>query len=200
MPERKDPHVNRIRAPWTAPLPSPLLVPAALLLALCLDGVADAYQRRGRRPSRAQIKAAQENAAFMQLEMVRYQSEMAQAMQEIQKSFDANGDGLVKGPEKAKLDKHMREIQTGKAPNPFAMILPVGQGPRPKSPIEELKKKASDYQAGIVAKQQEIFNSFDADGSGDLEGPEKSKFNAYMRDVQSGRVPNPFAAAAATTK
>lgn len=182
-------------------MPSRVVVLTALLLALCLDDVSEAYQRRGRGPTRTQVRAAQEQAAYMQLEMARYQAETAQKLQEIYASFDTDGDGLLKGPEKTKYDRHMKEIQTGKAPNPFASIQPVGQGPKPKSAIEELRKKAADYQSGIVAKQQEIFNSFDKDGSGELEGPEKSRFDAYMRDVQTGKAPNPFAAAGgASTK
>lgn len=165
-----------------------------LLLGVLLSGVSAAAPSRSSRA--AQIKARQEQAAYMQLEMVRYQSDMARINQEIYQSFDEDGDGTLKGPEKAKYDKHMRAIQSGKEPNPFAAILPVGQGPRPKSPMEELKKRAQEYQSDVVAKQQEIYSSFDANGNGNLEGPEKAKFDKYMRDVQSGKAPNPFAALA----
>lgn len=167
---------------------------AAVLAAACC--VAEAAPRR-RRPSAAQVKAAQDQVAYMQLEMVRYQAEMAQKHEEIYRSFDQDGDGLLKGGEKSRYDKFVHEIQTGKAPNPFASILPVGKGPRPKSPTDELKKRASQYNSDVVAKQQEIFNSFDEDGNGHLEGPEKSRFDKYMNDVQSGKAPNPFTALAA---
>ena len=72
---------------------------------------------------------------------------MAAKTQEIQKSFDDNGNGHLEGAEKARFDKHMRAIQNGKEPNPFATIAPVGQGKRPKDPLSELKLKAATMQA-----------------------------------------------------
>lgn len=168
-----------------------------LALVLMQGRAAEAFQRGCRGPSAAQIKAVQEQMAYMQLETVRYQAEIAQKNQEIYKSFDENGDGTLRGVEKSRYDKHMHEIQTGKAPNPFAGIPPVGKGPRPKSAIDELKKQASHYNAAVLAKQQELFASFDENGNGHLEGAEKSKFDKLMNDIQSGKAPNPFAALAA---
>lgn len=167
-----------------------------IALSLALAPVGAAAQRR-RGPSPAQIKAMQEQAAYMQLEMVRYQAEIAEKNVEIYKSFDQDGDGQLRGGEKSRYDKHVHEIQTGKAPNPFAAIQPVGKGPRPKSPLAELKKRAAEYQSDVVSKQLEIFNSFDENGNGHLEGPEKTKFDKLMNDIRSGRAPNPFAALAA---
>ena len=162
-------------------------VSAALLL--CHDAEA----ARPRRPSAAQIKKMQEQVAFMQLEMARYQSEMAAKQQELQKSFDENGNGQLEGVEKARFAKHMHAIQTGKEPNPFAMIAPVGKGPRPKDPLNELKEQALRYKAGILQKQQEIYRSFDENGNGHLDGPEKSRFDKHMHAIQTGAKPNPFA-------
>ena len=164
------------------------------ILAHC--GISEAYPRR-RGPSPAQIKAMQEQAAYMQLEMVRYQAEIAQKNEEIYKSFDQDSDGALRGGEKSRYDKHMHEIQTGKAPSPYATIQPVGKGPRPASAVTELKKRAAEYQSDVLAKQQELFASFDENGNGHLEGPEKSKFDKLMNDIQSGKAPNPFAVLAA---
>ena len=150
-----------------------------------------------RGPSAAQIKAMQEQMAYMQLETIRYQAEVAKKNQEIYTSFDEDGDGTLRGGEKSRYDKHMHEIQTGKAPNPCASIPPVGKGPRPKSPMDELKKQSAHYNAAVLAKQQELFASFDENGNGHLEGPEKSKFDKLMNDIQSGKAPNPFAVLAA---
>jgi len=44
--------------------------------------------------------------------------------------FATNGDGRLTGAEKSKYDKHLYEIRIGKAPNPYADIKPLGQGPR----------------------------------------------------------------------
>jgi hypothetical protein len=166
----------------------------AAVLAAC--SVADARPRR-RGPSPDQIKAMQSQMSYMQLKMIRYQAEIAQKNQEIYKSFDQDGDGMLQGGEKARYDRHLHAIQTGKAPNPFATIQPVGKGPRPKSPVDELKRRAAEYKSDVVAKQQELFSSFDENGNGHLEGPEKSKFDKLMNDIQSGKAPNPFAVLAA---
>lgn len=166
------------------------------LVALSVCSVAEARGRR-RGPSPAQIKKMKEQVAYMQLEMVRYQSEMAAKQQEIYRSFDENADGKLTAGEKARYDKHMHAIQKGTEPNPFAAIAPVGKGPRPKSPIDELQKKASQYRSDMFAKQQEIFRSFDDNSNGHLEGAEKARFDKHMHDIQTGAVPNPFAAAGA---
>lgn len=97
---------------------NPIATAVCLLLGVTLCNPSEAA--RPRRPSAAQIKRMQEQMAFMQLEMVRYQSEMAAKQQEIYKSFDDNGDGHLTGAEKARFDKHMHAIQTGAVPNPFA--------------------------------------------------------------------------------
>lgn len=178
-------------------LPSRMIIRVACVAAiLAACSVADARPRR-RGPSPAQIKAKQEQMAYMQLEMVRYQGEIAQKNQEIYKSFDQDGDGVLRGGEKSRYDKHMHEIETGKAPSPFAAIQPVGKGPRPKSPVDELKRRSAEFKSDVVAKQQELFRAYDENGNGHLEGPEKSKFDKLMNDIQSGKAPNPFAVLAA---
>lgn len=166
----------------------------AAVLVAC--SVADARPRH-RGPTPAQIKAMKEQMAYMQLEMVRYQAEIVQKNQEIYRSFDQDGDGVLKGGEKSRYDRHMNEIRTGKEPSPFATIQPVGKGPRPASPMAELSRRAAEYKTDVVAKQQEIFNSYDENGNGHLEGAEKSKFDKFMNDIQSGKAPNPFAVLAA---
>jgi Ca2+-binding EF-hand superfamily protein len=135
----------------------------------------------------------------MQLEMLRYQSEMAAKLQEISKSFDENGDGRLTGGEQGRYEKHMREIRTGKVVNPFAAITPLGMGKRPKSPIAELERQAASHNAAVLAKQREIYNSFDENGDGNLTGAEKARFDKHMHAIQTGAVPNPFAAAGSGT-
>lgn len=85
---------------------------------------------RPRRPSAAQIKKMQEQAKYMQQEMIRYQTEVAAKEREFYLSFDQNGNGHLEGGEKARYDKHMHAVQTGKEPNPLATIAPVGKGPK----------------------------------------------------------------------
>jgi len=167
-----------------------------MLIAVFSSAAAEAA--RPRRLSAAQIKKNQEQVAFMQLEMMRYQSEMTAKQQEVYRSFDENGNGHLEGGEKARFDKRMHAIQTGAEPNPFAFIVPVGKGPRPKSPLDELKQKALRYKAEAIAKQQEIYRSFDENGNGHLEGGEKARFDKHMYAIQTGAEPNPFAALGST--
>lgn len=174
----------------TTPLQIRAVAAAACILAVVLGGVADA---RARKPSGKRNKQKQDQMAYMQLEMARYQSDVAAIQQEIFTSFDADGDGKLTGREKSGFDRRMNDIQRGKVQNPFALIIPPGQGPRPKSPVLELEKRAAEYRTGMLAKQQEVLASFDENGDGELEGPERSKFDRYMRDIQAGKVPNPFA-------
>lgn len=177
----------------------PWMTLCCLLVALVQDGVAEAASR-GRGPSPAQIKAMQENMAYQQLEVVRVQAEIAEKQGEIYKSFDQDGDGKLTGGEKARYDKHMHDIQTGKVPSPFAMIQPLGKGPKPKSAVDELKKRGAQFQADFQAKQVEIFNKYDENGNGHLEAAEKAKYDKYVNDVQTGKAPNPFTALAAPSQ
>jgi hypothetical protein len=85
---------------------------------------------RPRRPSAAQIKQMQEQAKYMQQEVIRYQTEVAAKEREFYLSFDQNGNGHLEGGEKARYDKHLHAVQTGKEPNPLATVAPVGKGPK----------------------------------------------------------------------
>ena len=91
---------------------------------------AEAFQRGRRGPSAAQIKKMKEEMEYRQREMMRVQAEWAAKEKELFDQFDENKDGRLVGPEKSKYDKHREQIRTGKVPNPFASILPAGQGPR----------------------------------------------------------------------
>lgn len=170
--------------------------PCCLVMALAQGVVAEGAQRR-RGPSPAQIKAMQETMAYQQLEAVRVQAEIAQKQDEIYKSFDQDGDGKLTGGEKARYEKHMHDIENGKVPSPFATIQPVGKGPKPKSAVDELKKRGAQFQADFQAKQVEIFNKYDENGNGHLEAAEKAKYDKYVNDVQTGKAPNPFTSLAA---
>ena len=59
--------------------------------------------------------------------------------------------------------------------------------------MDELRKRGIQYQTDFEAKQREIFTRYDENGNGHLEGAEKAKYDKYVRDVESGRAPNPFA-------
>jgi hypothetical protein len=78
------------------------------------------------------MKKMQQQMEYVQQEMMRYRSEMAAKEKEIYLSYDENGNGKLEGAEKAKYNKSANEVKNGKVPNPFAAILPPGQGPKPK--------------------------------------------------------------------
>lgn len=99
-------------------------------LLITLAPTAEAFQRGRRGPSAAQVKKMKEEMAYRQREMQRVQTEWAAKEKELFDQFDENKDGRLLGPEKSKYNKHREQIRTGKAPNPFATILPPGQGPR----------------------------------------------------------------------
>jgi len=104
----------------------------ATLLAgmICVScGPAEAARPR-RGPSPAQIKKMKEEMEYRQKEVLRVQQEVAAKEREVYLSFDENGNGRLEGAEKAKYDKQLHAIRTGKAPNPLATILPPGRGPR----------------------------------------------------------------------
>jgi|694.fasta_scaffold42908_6 hypothetical protein len=87
-----------------------------------------ARPRRG--PSPEQIKKLKEEMEYRQKEVLRVQQEVAAKERELYLSFDENGNGKLEGAEKAKYDKQLHAIKTGKAPNPLSTITPPGQGPR----------------------------------------------------------------------
>lgn len=115
-----------------------LRLPAVLagVCLICLAAVPEAQAQRGR-SSRSKKQAMMKQMQAYQQDVMRYQQETAAKQAEIVKQFDANGDGQLRGPEKSKFDKHMYDIQAGRQPNPFADILPPGQGPA----MQELNKK-----------------------------------------------------------
>lgn len=77
---------------------------------------------------RAAMQKQKQQMQAYQKDVERYQKEMADKQAEIVKQYDENGDGRLTGPEKSKYDKYMFEVQKGRQPNPFAGILPAGQG------------------------------------------------------------------------
>jgi hypothetical protein len=110
--------------------------PIAKSLAIILAGMVflartpaeAARPRRG--PSPEQIKKMKEEMAYRQKEVLRVQQEVAAKERELYLSFDENGNGELEGAEKAKYNKQLHAIKTGKAPNPLSAITPPGQGPR----------------------------------------------------------------------
>ena len=60
---------------------------------------------------------------------------------------------------------------------------------------EQMKAYQEDvlrYQREMAAKNEEIMKRFDENGDGKLLGPEKSKYDKYVHDVQRGKEQNPF--------
>jgi hypothetical protein len=94
---------------------------------------ADAHARP-RRPSAAQIKKMQEQAQYMQQEMMRYQWEVAAKEREVYLSFDENGNGRLEGGEQSRFKSYMHAVKQGKKPNPLDTIAPVGKGPKDWTP------------------------------------------------------------------
>jgi hypothetical protein len=103
---------------------------SAVLAGAFLGSCLSAEAARPRRPSAAQIKKMQEELAYRQREVLRVQQEIATKERELYLSFDENGNGKLEGAEKAKYNKQLHAIKTGKAPNPLSTITPPGQGPR----------------------------------------------------------------------
>ena len=87
---------------------------------------------RPRGPSPQQIKKMKEQMEWMQSEMQRFQQETAAVNQKLFQQFDENGNGRHEGAEKAKFNSYMSQVKKGKETNPYAEILPPGQGPKPK--------------------------------------------------------------------
>jgi hypothetical protein len=85
------------------------------------------------------------------------------------------------------------EAYQRRRPNPQAMRR---QQEAMKKAQEQMKAYQEDvlrYQREMAAKNEEIMKRFDENGDGKLLGPEKSKYDKYMYDVQKGKEQNPFA-------
>jgi len=59
--------------------------------------------------------------------------------------------------------------------------------------MQAYQQDVQRYQKEMADKTAEIAKQYDENGDGRLFGPEKSKYDKYMYDVQNGRQPNPFA-------
>jgi hypothetical protein len=73
------------------------------------------------------------------------------------------------------------------------------RGPSPQQ-IQKMKeemayrqKEVARVQADVAAKEREIFQRFDENGDGRLIGPERSKYDKHMYEINSGKIPNPLA-------
>ena len=102
----------------------------AVLVAVTVGFGVPAEAARPRRPSTAQIQKMKEEMLYRQQELIRVQQEVAAEERKLYLSFDENGNGHLEGAEKAKYDKQLHAIKTGKAPNPLSTIAPPGKGPR----------------------------------------------------------------------
>jgi len=124
-------HVSIRRSPV---FPRTIVTVAMVLVAVSVMPIAEAGRSCGRRgPSPQQIQKMKEEMAYRQKEIQRVQAEVAAKERELFQQFDENGDGRLLGAENSKYDKRVEEIRTGRAPNPLAGIVPLGQGPRDSS-------------------------------------------------------------------
>jgi hypothetical protein len=99
-----------------------VLRPAALaiLVAAILGGlsVTPAAAQRGR-PSATQMKAMQQQYQQQQQNQFGLQLVLQQRQKDVYGKYDLNGDGKLDSKEKPAYDKYMREVRSGKQPNPF---------------------------------------------------------------------------------
>lgn len=102
-----------------------------------------------RRPSAAQIKKMQEQAQYMQQEMIRYQWEVAAKEREVYLSFDDNGNSRLDGGEQSRFNSFMHAVKQGKKPNPLDTIAPVGKGPKDWTPPATAAKPSLGSASGF---------------------------------------------------
>jgi hypothetical protein len=91
------------------------ILTVAILSGLC---VSPAAAQRGR-PSSAQMKQMQQQQQQQQQNMYGIQLVLEKRQKEVLAKYDLNGDGKLDAKEKPSYDKYMREVRSGKQPNPF---------------------------------------------------------------------------------
>lgn len=83
--------------------------------------------------------------------------------------------------------------QQRRRPNPQAQRRQQEAMKKAQAQMKAYQEDVLRYQREMAAKNEEIMKRFDENGDGRLLGPEKSKYDKYMYDVQKGKEQNPFA-------
>jgi hypothetical protein len=83
--------------------------------------------------------------------------------------------------------------QQRRRPNPQAARRQQEAMKKAQAQMKAYQEDVLRYQREMAAKNEEIMKRFDENGDGKLLGPEKSKYDKYMYDVQKGKEQNPFA-------
>jgi hypothetical protein len=84
-------------------------------------------------------------------------------------------------------------FQQRRRPNPQAQRRQREAMQKAQAQMKAYQEDVLRYQREMAAKNEEIMKRFDENGDGRLLGPEKSKYDKYMYDVQKGKEQNPFA-------
>ena len=84
-------------------------------------------------------------------------------------------------------------FQQRRRPNPQAQRRQREAMQKAQAQMKAYQEDVLRYQREMTAKHEEIMKRFDENGDGRLFGPEKSKYDKYMYDVQKGKEANPFA-------
>ncbi len=91
------------------------------LLAVALFVTATAEAQRGRGNSQA-LKQMQQQQQQMMAYQAEYQKEMAKKDAEILAKYDLNKNGKIDPNERAAFEKYLRDVKSGKEPDPYASI------------------------------------------------------------------------------
>jgi len=85
------------------------------------------------------------------------------------------------------------EAYQRRRPNPQAVRRQQEAVKKAQAQMKAYQEDVLRYQREMAAKNEEIMRRFDENGDGKLLGPEKSKYDRYMRQVKQGKEANPFA-------
>ena len=69
----------------------------------------------------------------------------------------------------------------------------AAQTKKMKEQMQYAQQEMMRYQTAVMAKEREVYLSYDENGNGHLEGAEKAKYDKFVHAAQTGKVPNPLA-------